>query len=150
MTAPIPAVPGSNFTVDLNNTLNIWTGPLYMGTPDQYLLVPYQTVTPVTMVEANCAGTNCSDYQYDPANSTTAEVDLNTTDSTNAVLDNVTVSLESQGIFFAFVEDSDAQTYSGNGGLGLGIGDEQSPSYVDQLYNHSRIANPIVSWVITT
>ena len=27
-------IPGSNFTVELNNTLNRWQGPLYIGTPE--------------------------------------------------------------------------------------------------------------------
>ena len=40
--------PSRNFTVELNNTLNEWTGPIYVGTPKQLLSGKYDSISFVT------------------------------------------------------------------------------------------------------
>jgi len=60
----------------LNNTLNSFTGPLYAGTPQQYLNVQYGTgATFTTVVDSNCT-VNCSSDVYDPAASETADSEV--------------------------------------------------------------------------
>jgi len=57
----------------MNNTLNSFTGPLYAGTPQQYLNVIYSTVADMTQVLNNNCTVNCSIDVYDPASSETAD-----------------------------------------------------------------------------
>ena len=65
-------LPNKNITVELNNTLNQWLGPIFIGEPQQYLPVQYVTSTNVTSVETNACERDCQDYEYWPANSTSA------------------------------------------------------------------------------
>ena len=72
-------LPNKNITVELNNTLNQWLGPIFIGEPQQYLPVQYVTSTNVTSVETNACERDCQDYEYWPANSTSASEYTNTT-----------------------------------------------------------------------
>jgi len=69
----------AGYQVVMNNTNNEWSGPLYIGTPSQYLSVFYDTTwNSAAVTSTNCTteynATACPTYMYNSTASSTANV----------------------------------------------------------------------------
>jgi len=146
--------PSVEFSIQLNNTDNNWEGPLYIGTPPQYLSVNYLTLVTGIFVESSNCSLNCSGFEYNSSASETAmrgyQGQQDEPDTNERWTDYVTIDTNGTSIPMGFQTVDSFYYGPSGGGLGLGPSQGDNPSFVDALYHDNKIKKRLVSWSITT